>query len=79
MFDSPEELSAAFYKVQDYLSYEYGQMSEPILHEITPPIAGKWENQDFLESESKMGRVYLIHKIAIKNNAAGEQILMFLE
>lgn len=48
------------------------------MHEIIPPVNDKWEDQDLLESEKSMGRIHLIHQITIKDNAAGEQILMFL-
>ncbi len=77
-FSSLEEFSDVFYRVQDYLSREYGQMPEPIMHEIIPPVNDKWGDQDLLKSEKRMGRIHLIHQITIKNNAAGEQILMFL-
>lgn len=77
-FSSLEEFFKAFYKVQDCLSSEYGRMPEPFMHEIIPPINDNWEDQDLLESEKRMGRVHLIHQIKIKDNAAGEQILMFL-
>ncbi len=77
-FSSLEEFSEAFYRVQDCLSSEYGQMLETIMHESIPPVNDKWEDQDLLESEKRMGRIHLIHQITIKDNAAGEQILMFL-
>jgi len=75
-FQSPQDFADAFYKVQEKLSLEYGQM--PITYDLSPPVNGKWVDQDFLRSEKKMGRVILIHQIKIKDNAAGEQIMMFL-
>ena len=77
-FDSLEGFSDAFYTVQNRLSLDYGQMPEPIMHELIPPTDDKWTDQDFLESEKKMGRIHLVHKIRIQSNSAGEQILMYL-
>ncbi len=77
-FRSLEEFSDAFYKVQNQLSLDYGQMPEPIIHEIIPPTNDKWIDQDFLESEKKMGRTTLVHQMSIKDNSLGEQIIMYL-
>ena len=77
-FSSAEEFADAFYVVQDYLSRDYGQMPEPIMHELIPPTDEIWKDQKFLESTKQMGRIWLIHRISIKDNALGEQILMFL-
>ena len=77
-FTSAEEFADAFYEVQDNLSRDYGQMPEPVMYELTPPANGTWKDQDFLESKKELGRVHLIHQIRIKDNAMGEQILMFL-
>ncbi|MDP3012595.1 MAG: hypothetical protein Q8M92_00030 [Candidatus Subteraquimicrobiales bacterium] len=77
-FRSLKEFADAFYKVQHYLSLDYGQMPEPFMHEIIPSTDNKWTNQDFLESEKKMGRTTLVHRIKIKDNSAGEQIIMYL-
>ncbi len=77
-FRSPKEFADAFYKVQNHLSLDYGQIPEPIMHELIPPTDGKWVDQDFLETRKKMGRTTLIHQIKIKNNSAGEQIIMYL-
>lgn len=77
-FSSLEKFSEAFYKVEDYLSRDYGQMPEPVMHELIPPTDEVWKNQEVLESKKQMGRIILIHQIKIKDNALGEQILMFL-
>lgn len=77
-FTSAEEFADAFYEVQDNLSRDYGQMPEPVMYELIPPANGTWKDQDFLESKKELGRVHLIHQIRIKDNAMGEQILMFL-
>ena len=77
-FHSIEEFAEAFYEVQDYLSRDYGQMPEPVMHELMPPTDEIWKDQKVLESKKQMGRINLIHQIKIKDNALGEQILMFL-
>lgn len=77
-FRSPKEFSDAFYKVQHYLSLEYGKMPEPLIHEIIPPTKNKWADQEFLESKKKMGRTALVHRVKIQDNSAGEQIIMYL-
>ena len=77
-FTSLKAFSDAFYKVQNHLSSDYGPMPEPVMNEIIPPVDNKWTDQDFLKSEKKMGRTTLVHHIKIKNNSAGEQILMYL-
>jgi hypothetical protein len=53
-------------------------MPEPVMHQLIPPSGEVWADQDFLESTKQMGRISLIHQITIKDNALGEQILMFL-
>lgn len=77
-FRSLKEFANAFYKVQYYLALDYGQMTEPIMHDVIPPTNNKWTDQDFLESKKIMGRTALIHTIRIKDNSAGEQIIMYL-
>lgn len=77
-FRSLKEFADAFYKVQHYLSLDYGQMTEPIMHDVIPPTDNKWTDQDFLESKKIMGRTTLVHSIRIKDNNAGEQIIMYL-
>lgn len=77
-FRSLKEFANAFYKVQTHLSIDYEQIPEPVMHEIIPPTNNKWTDQDFLESEKKMGRTTLVHSIRIQDNSAGEQIIMYL-
>lgn len=77
-FYSIQEFAEAFYEVQDDLSRDYGEMPEPIQHDLTPPVNGMWEDQKFLESTKQMGRTILFHRITIKDNGLGEQIGMFL-
>ena len=77
-FLSLNEFADDFYKVQQNLSMDYGIMPDPIIYELVPPINGKWTDQKFMRSEKKMGRTTLVHRITIKNNSAGEQIMMYL-
>lgn len=77
-FYSSDQFATAFYTAQDYLSRDYGAIPEPVMHELVPSSNGVWEDQDFLDSTKHMGRVTLIHQITIRDNALGEQILMYL-
>ena len=77
-FGSLNELVDAFYQIQSDLYPTYGQMPEPILHDLLPRTEGRLADQDFIESTKIMGRTTLIHRITITNDIAGEQILMFL-
>ena len=77
-FLSPDELASAFYKTQDELLLSYGTMSDPVTNKIIAPVNGQWKDQTLIESTKQMGRTNLIHKVAIKNNSAGEQIIMYL-
>lgn len=77
-FSSLDKFSDAFYEVQNCLSSEYGQMPDSVMHEIIPPADGVWKDQMVLESSKQMGRISLIHRISIQDNALGEQIIMFL-
>lgn len=77
-FNSLNEFADAFYKVQENISTDYGKMPEPAMNEISLPVNGKWEDQEFMNSTKKMDRTTISHTLRIQDNGLGEQILMYL-
>ncbi len=76
-FDSLDEMSVAFYKTQEKLDADYGQISVT-LNEIIPPQGDQWEDQQVLVAKKNLGRTSIIHQVSVQDNGIGEQFMMYL-